>query len=81
MDAESQIAAAVATIRGSNGPAIRRMAARPARAGHQSPVGHKMDKPSASLVRLMGVALSAILGLFGLVSPEKSAEVLKLLLQ
>ncbi len=35
MDAESQIAAAVATIRGSNGPAIRRMAARPARAGHQ----------------------------------------------
>ena len=35
MNAEQQIAAAVATIRGSNGPAIRRMAARPARAGHQ----------------------------------------------
>ena len=41
----------------------------------------KMDKPSASVLRLLGVALSAILGLAGLVSPEKSAEVLKLLLQ
>ena len=41
MDAEQQIAAAVASIRGSNGPAIRRMAARPARAGHQSPVGNQ----------------------------------------
>lgn len=52
---------------------------------HAQAINHlsdtKMDKPSASLVRLMGVALSAILGLFGLVSPEKSAEVLKLLLQ
>lgn len=41
----------------------------------------KMDKPSASVLRLMGVALSAILGLFGLASPEKSAELLTLLLK
>lgn len=41
MDAETQIAAAVASLRGSDGPAIRRMAARPARPSHQSPVGNK----------------------------------------
>ena len=52
---------------------------------HAQAINHlsetKMDKPSASVLRLLGVALSAILGLAGLVSPEKSAEVLKLLLQ
>ena len=35
MNAEQQIAAAVASLRGSDGPALRRMAARPARPGHQ----------------------------------------------
>jgi hypothetical protein len=35
MNAEQQIAAAVASLRGSDGPAIRRMAARPARQSHQ----------------------------------------------
>ena len=41
----------------------------------------KMDKPSASVLRLLGVVLSAILGLFGLALPEKSAELLTLLLR
>ncbi len=41
MNAEQQIAAAVASIRGSGGPALPRMAARPARTGHQSPVGNQ----------------------------------------
>ena len=41
MNAEQQIAAAVASLRGPDGPALRRMAARPARPSHQPPVGHK----------------------------------------
>ena len=41
----------------------------------------KMDNPSASLLRLLWVGLSAIVGLLGLVLPEKSAEVLMLLLK
>lgn len=41
MDAESQIAAAVASIREHDGPALYRMAARPARPSNQSPVGNK----------------------------------------
>lgn len=41
----------------------------------------KMDNPSASLLRLVWVGLSAILGLIGLVLPEKSADILMLLLK
>ncbi len=41
----------------------------------------KMDNPSASLLRLLWVGLSAILGLIGLALPEKSADILMLLLK
>ena len=34
----------------------------------------KMDNPSASVLRLLWVGLTAILGLLGLVLPEKFAE-------
>ncbi len=44
MDAESQIAAAVAAIREHDGPALRRLAARPARPSHQPPVGNKVGQ-------------------------------------
>ncbi len=52
---------------------------------HAQAINHlsetKLDKPSASVLRLVGVLLSAILGLAGLASPEKSAELLTLLLR
>jgi hypothetical protein len=41
----------------------------------------KMDNPSASLLRLVWVGLSAIVGLLGLVLPEKFAELLLQLLK
>lgn len=41
----------------------------------------KMDNPSASVLRLLWVGLSAIVGLLGLVLPEKFAELLLQLLK
>lgn len=41
MNAEQQIAAAVASLREHDGPALHRMAARPARPSHQPPIGNK----------------------------------------
>jgi hypothetical protein len=41
----------------------------------------KMDNPSASVLRLLWVGLSAILGLIGLALPEKSADILLQLLK
>lgn len=41
MNAEQQIAAAVASLRGPDGPALRRVAARSIPQRHQSPVRHK----------------------------------------
>ena len=40
----------------------------------------KLEAPSASLLRLAGVALSLILGLAGLVSPAQLAALLRALL-
>ena len=45
MNAESQIAAAVAAIRRPDGPAIHRVAARPAQPSHRAPPGIQNGQP------------------------------------
>lgn len=45
MNAESQIAAAVAAIRGSDGPTLHRMASRPAQPSHRTPAGIQNGQP------------------------------------
>lgn len=45
MNAESQIAAAVAAIRRSDGPAVHRVAARSAQPGHRAPAGNQNGQP------------------------------------
>lgn len=45
MNAETQIAAYVAAVRGSDGPALRGVATRPAQPSHRTPAGNKNGQP------------------------------------